>query len=248
MTASQVRALLDNERAHFKELLLQQENCYNNFTQMIMTTVTKRVDELMKELQDVKTSLQFTQKEVDELKATQSKLNNGCNSNSSDIHKLAESMLVLDSKTDSLETYNKQNNILIDGIPESPNEKWQDSEVKIKQIFEDNLKLDYSRMTVDKVHRIGKFRSANSTRPRPVMVKFLSHKDKQRVMEKAKCLKGTNIYLNEDYPESVRQKRKELLPALKAARERGEIAFLRYDKLITYPSSESKNTGNTISN
>ena len=44
----------------------------------------QRVDELMKEVQDWKTSLQFTLKEVDELKA-HSELSTGCNSNTEDI-------------------------------------------------------------------------------------------------------------------------------------------------------------------
>lgn len=240
ISSSQVRELLEHERAHFKALLQQQELSYKNFTEIIMSTTSKRVDDLMKELQDLKTSLQYTQKEVDDLKAAQKELNNGCNSNADDIHKLAESMLVLDSKADSLETQCKQNNILIDGVPEISNEKWQDSEEKVKEIFQDKLELDYNKMIIEKVHRIGKFKSANSTRPRPIMVRFQSHKDKKQVMDKAKCLKGTKIFLNDDYPESVRQKRRELIPAMKAARDRGEIAFLRYDKLITYPSAEAK--------
>lgn len=64
---------------------------------MIMTTITKRVDKLMKDLQEVKTRLEFTEKEVDVLKDKRSKLNNGFSSNSNDIQKFAESMLVLDS-------------------------------------------------------------------------------------------------------------------------------------------------------
>jgi hypothetical protein len=62
-------------------------------------------------------------------------------------------------------------------------------------------------------------------------------------MEKAKCLKGTNVYINEDYSDAVRQKRKELIPAMKAAGERGEIAFLRYDKLIVHPASRYPSKG-----
>lgn len=134
ISTSQVRELLEQEWAQFKALLQQQEQSYRNFTEIIMSTTTKRVDDLMKELQDLKTSLQYSQKEVDDLKAAQKELNNGCNSNADDIHKLAESMLALDSKADNLESQCKQNNILIDGIPEILHEKWQDSEEKVKQV------------------------------------------------------------------------------------------------------------------
>lgn len=238
VSLAQVRELLDQERSKFKELLQQQELSYRNFTEIIMSNTTKRVDDLLKELQDLKSSLHFTQKEVDELKVSQKQIKEGWISNVDDLQKLAETMLALDLKADHLEAQCKKNNIVIDGIPELPNEKWQDSEEKVKHIFQDKLKLDAKDMIIDRVYRIGKFKSANSSKPRPVMVRFLSQKAKQQVMEKAKYLKGTKIFLNEDYPESVRQKRKELLPAMRAARERGEIAFLRYDKLITYPPKQ----------
>lgn len=45
--------MLKQERANFKELMLQQEHNYKSFTHMIMTTTTQRVDALMKEVQDL---------------------------------------------------------------------------------------------------------------------------------------------------------------------------------------------------
>ena len=72
-------------------------------------------------------------------------------------------------------------------------------------------------------------------RPRPIVVKF---KDKVAVLERAKNLRGTYIFLNEDYPEAVRQKRKELIPAMKAARVHADIACICYDRLIIHPPSQ----------
>ena len=48
-------------------------------------------------------------------------------------------------------------------------------------------------------------------RPSPIVVKLLRFKDKVAVLERAKNLRGTYIFLNEDYPEAVRQKWKELI-------------------------------------
>lgn len=81
---------------------------------------------------------------------------------------------------------------------------------------------------MERAHRAGRPKNGNSTRPRPIVFKFLRYEDKEAVREKAKYLKGTNIYVNEDFPEAVLQKRKEYLPAMRAARERREIAYLRY--------------------
>ena len=70
------------------------------------------------------------------------------------------------------------------------------------------------------------------------MVKFLSFKDKVAVLESAKNLRWRYIFLNEDYLEAVRQKRIELVPAMKAARARGDIAYIRYDRLIVHTNSQ----------
>jgi hypothetical protein len=55
--------------------------------------------------------------------------------------------------------------------------------------------------------------------------KFLRFKDKMAVLERAKYLRGTKIFINEEFSEAVRQSWKELIPAMKAA-------YIRYDKLI----------------
>ena len=65
---------------------------------------------------------------------------------------------------------------------------------------------------------------------RPIIVKFLRWKDKEAVMASANKLRGTNIYLNENYSEAVRLKQKELIPIMKAERAKGNIAYIRYDR------------------
>ena len=105
-----------------------------------------------------------------------------------------------------------------------------------KKIFAEKLQLQRG-IEVERAHRSGK--PAMGDRPRPIVVKFLRHKDRSAVLQRAKNLKGTKIFINEDYTDLVRQKRKELMPKLRAARERGDIAFLRYDKLIIHPRSST---------
>lgn len=78
---------------------------------------------------------------------------------------------------------------------------------------------------VEQVHRAGKPVSGGN-RPRSIVVKFVKYKDKSLILQRAKRLKGSMIYINEDYTDAVCQKRNELMPKLRAARERGDIAFL----------------------
>ena len=70
---------------------------------------------------------------------------------------------------------------MIDGIPESENENWAESEKKVREIFDEKLKL--TNMEFERVHRTGK---STGVRARPIVARFLRYKDKVRVMEKAK--------------------------------------------------------------
>ena len=74
---------------------------------------------------------------------------------------------------------------------QSPHEAWTESEEKVEH-----------------AHRSGKPVSSPDDRPRPIVVKFLRFKDKAAVLERAKNLRETNIFLYEDFFEAVRQSRK----------------------------------------
>ena len=60
------------------------------------------------------------------------------------------------------------------------------------------------------------------------------------MLAKANKLKGTNIFINEDFTEAVRLKRKELLPKLMEARKKGLFAVLRHDKLTVRPGRQQE--------
>ena len=110
-----------------------------------------------------------------------------------------------------------------------------ESEDKVREMISEKLKMDHRKIEVEHAHRIGKPTIGTGDSPRAIVVKFLRFKGKVAVPERAKNLRGTYIFLNEDYPEAVRQKRKELIPAMKAARTRGDIAYILYDRLIVHP-------------
>lgn len=186
-----------------------------------------------REAQDLKNSLQFSQKEVDELKETCKELKKKSQEARTDISTVRESVMTMSGKSDYLEGQSKRKNVIIDGIPESPGESWEESEYKVRELLRTELQMDEERIEVERAHRMGNGRGAD--KPRQIVVKFLRFKDKTAVMGRRNRLKGTNIFLNEDYPEAVHQKRKELVPAMKAERSKGNIAYIRYDRLIVHP-------------
>ncbi|KAK7926327.1 hypothetical protein WMY93_008637 [Mugilogobius chulae] len=123
------------------------------------------------------------------------------------------------------------------GVAESPGETWSDTEQKIQRVLAENLQLQQT-VEVERAHRTGKS-SGGGDRARPIVVKLLRYKDRQSILQRAKLLKGSKIFINEDFTDAVRRKRRDLMPELRAARERGDIAYLRFDKLIVHPRNSS---------
>lgn len=89
---------------------------------------------------------------------------------------------------------------------------------------------------MERAHRTGK---PGGDRARPIVVKFLRLKDRSAILQRTKLLQGSKIFINEDFTDTVRRKRKELMSDMRTARERGDIAYLRQDKLIIYPLSST---------
>ena len=68
-------------------------------------------------------------------------------------------------------------------------------------------RLDIENFEIERAHRAGK-KSRHQTRT--IVCKLLQFKDKQNILRKAKLLKGTKIFINEDYCLDTVEYRKEL--------------------------------------
>ena len=178
-----------------KELLKQQESTLKVFLSAYMDSVNTRIDNLMKDVQSVKSSLEFTQAQVDELTTS--------NFRAKEVQVQIED---LGNKLDDLKNRSRRNNLCFDGIPESPNETWQESESK------------------ERAHRVGRPRS--DSKPRKIVARFLNYKDRETVFKAKKKLHGTNMFVNEDYSDRVIKKRTEVMPKIKEARRKNQRAFL----------------------
>ena len=235
VSLTQVTELLQQQKDMFLALQQQQQENFKGFVQIIVDSSKSRMDAITKDLQEIKTSLQFTQKEVDELKDNINKQAGRCNTMQSDIFKVCDSLLTITDKMEYLEGQTTCNNLVFEGIVESLGETWAETEEKIKQILAEKLQIQ-REVEVERAHRAGK---PGGDRPRPIVVKLLRYKDRESILQRTKSLKGSKIYINEDFTDTVRRKRKELMPELRAARGRGDIAYLRYDKLIIHPRTST---------
>ena len=91
-------------------------------------------------------------------------------------------------------------------------------------------RLDIENVAIEHAHRAGRKSGSN---PRTTVCKLIRFKDKQNILRKAKLLKGTNIFIDEDYCQDTVQYRKELWAEVKVLRSEGKIAYLNYRTIVS---------------
>ncbi|KAI8517432.1 hypothetical protein Bbelb_060130 [Branchiostoma belcheri] len=232
-----IKDMLDQQQAKYEDLLQRQQTIFQTFIETVMTSSNKRIDSLVREVQELKSSLQFSQQEVDSLKAKQNEVQQEVNALSLTVedhvnNPQPQGTPDLEKKIDYLENQSRRNNIVIDGVADDSKETWAESEVKVRNILTKHLQLDSKTIEIERAHRNGPFKK-EASRPRQIVAKLLRYKDKQVILSRARTnLKNTPIFVNEDYSELVRKRRAELLPEMKAARLRGDYAVISFDRLI----------------
>lgn len=134
----------------------------------------------------------------------------------------------LENEIKYLKREKKSNNIIIFGLKE---DEGTTAELikKVKDNFKSDWDIDMEKHEVNKIYRIRGAKKAGDE-PRPVLLSFVTGWKKSEVMRNKKKFK--EVYVTEDYPKEVLEKRKELQPKLMEERSKGNIAYLQYDKLI----------------
>ena len=132
------------------------------------------------------------------------------------------------AKLNDLENKSRRNNLRFDGLKDSPDETWEESERKLAGVL-NQLDLDPNEIEFERAHRVGKF---DKNKKRTIIVKMLRYKDREDVLKAARKKKLANIYVNEDYCEETIKRRKELIPVMKEKRAEGKFCYINVDKLV----------------
>ena len=168
---------------------------------------------------DIQESLQFTENELNTkfLKVEQN---------------LENETTMIKEKLRDLEDRTRRNNLRIDGVNESVKETWDETEEKVMKILKNNLGIT-TAVKIERAHRAGKIR-LDSKRPRTIVIKILDYKDKTNILRNTHKLKGTGIFINEDFSRETIEKRKKLWVDVLQLREQGKYAVLQYDRIIQH--------------
>ena len=222
------------DTAVLKALLQSQESAYRNAMEVFMKEVKDQNRELRSTVQDLKTSLEFSQQEIDNLKQQVNQLKQK-NTNdkllvselSDNLHASSQAVTSLQERCDYQEDYNRRNSLQFVGIDEDNNETWEQSAKKVSHLLEDKLQLP--NIQLERAHRGGQH---HPNRQRPIIARFTRFCDREAVMRNVAKLRGSRIYINEDLCPASHEKKKAQLPLLKKARSEGKVAYFRHTKLI----------------
>lgn len=214
-----------------KIMLDIQQQAYKDAMEMVMKDITNRIRQVESRNSELIHSLEFTQREMDDLKANNKVLVEEVTALKKELSKkfeVDEKIIQLQSRMDYQEDYSRRNNLRFDGVDETPNETWEETQVKIQQLMRD--KLEIGMIQLERAHRVGP--KNTSTRPRTVVARFTKFEDRQSALRNSSKLKNTNIFVNEDLCESSVLARKAQLPELRSARAAGKIAYFSHTKLV----------------
>ena len=148
----------------------------------------------------------------------------------SDLDSTQKENVKLRKQVNDLEDRNKRNNLIFSGIPQDKHETWQQSEDKVVKVMRDHMKLNTGAIEIERAHRISNGPTQNGAKP--IIVKFVNYKDKEKVLSSANKLKGSNIYVNQDYCKNTRDVQKILCDKRNEMKDNVRKATIRYKKLV----------------
>jgi hypothetical protein len=168
-------------------------------------------------------SLDFATKQIAELKSEIVVLK----------EQLRERDVVTANRIDDLEQYQRRNNLRIFGIPESSGE---DTDKIVMDLCKEKLKLEITSDRIERSHRVGAgpTPAGSDTRPRAILVRFTSYRDRRAVFVEKRQLKGTGIVVRED----LTRKRMELFRS--ATQKFGHRSVWTVDGRIHWVDSDGK--------
>ena len=176
-----------------------------------------KFNELNRKIEEFKVSLEFTEKELkDEIKAVKIEYE-------SEVNNLRE-------KIREMEDRSRRNNIRVDGMKENENENWEVTKEKLQELIKNRLGIQ-NKVVIERAHR-GK-QKFKTDKPRTIVAKLLNFEDKQTILANARKLKGTGIFINEDFSRETILIRQKLWGQVKELRQQGKYAIIQYDKIVS---------------
>ena len=221
--------LLETIRKIVKDEFASHELVIKEMINASIKDTKERLDKISQDVSDLKQSLEYTQ---DETKEEIGNINTKLKDLEKNVKDIEEDLLdpeEVSSKLIELEDRSRRNNLRIDGIKEKPNETWEECEENVQEMIKEKLGIT-EPIEIDRCHRISKRKKPN--RPRTVICRITKFKDKQKILKNAKYLKGSGIYVYEDFCKETMELRKTLWDQVLEYRRQNKFAYLNYRSIV----------------
>ena len=245
-----------------KEMMEIQDRAYRSTLQILVNDMKSEIKSVKKDVEELKLSTQFMSSKFEDQKNNieQRKMkveqiedwvkileSNLSNSSLDDEYYDHESRLKdLENKHEYLENMSRRNNIKLLGLPEDKNSEksWEDTEQIVKETINKELEISSEEIQIERAHRVGK---PQDGRPRPVVARFCSWKQKEAILAAARKKKPKNVRFFQDLSSRTLQRRAEKIPKLIQERKKGNVAYFVLDRLVVHESKKKGPNGDNLS-
>lgn len=217
-----------------KQLMAQQESAFKTVIESLIKSTTERVDGLVKQVVELKASLEYSQRDIEENQKSAKQNEQTIAAITAQLNDTKNLMNKCQEKNTYLENQSRRNNIRVYGVEEKPRETWEETEAALKSILIEKLQLP-SEPRIERARRTGKpTKPDGSPRqgPRPIICRLYDWKEKESILKQARRMKPSGLYIHEDVAEATLEKRRSLMPRLKQAKDEGKVAYFVLDKLV----------------
>ena len=202
----------------FREEFQNQEKNIMNIISGNHKIYMDEIKNIKKDVEELKDSIEHTEDVVDlKIKKVEEKIE----------HLKENFKNNVENKPIELEDRSRRENIRVDGLIEEEGETWDATEIKVSNLLQNKLGL--TNVQIDRAHRTGR---KGREYPRTIVAKLSNYKDKEKILKNRKKLKGTDIYINEDFSKETVSHRKKLWSQVKKLRAEGKFAFLQYRSIV----------------
>lgn len=195
----------------------------------IGTTISNFESELSNIKSSINSSLQQTKDMITTLGERTDGVEYQCNEMDDRIAHLESENQALKWEIIDVKARSMRDNLIFSNIPERVDETPNVTENILREFLEKELKMDtadVSNIKFDRVHRM-----TGRNKPRAIVAKFNNFKQRQDVKFRSRELKGTNFYINEQFPPEINEQRRQLIHIAKEKQRQGHRTRLVYNKL-----------------
>jgi hypothetical protein len=144
--------------------------------------------------------------------------------------KLKRNIREQEERLEMIEREIRRNNIIIQGMVDQERGDHAETREKVQEVLRKiGADLVNANMDIAEVSKIGTY---ETRKKRPILIKLRTRQCKLLILKRTKNLKGTDIWITENFTRTVQQERKQLIPHFKQAKQDGHKVLIKYDKLI----------------